>query len=272
VSTTQEHPVSPHKQGQANLQLENPPVVETSVGFHFAKLEGWHLLRQGLLWGKFRPEYPELEILPMIVQAATPQTFQFDMNSPVMRTGFTDKSRTQLVQIQDGLLLHNWRKTNESPQYKRYDAIRSRLRSDWATFRAYLHEESLKDPVVLRCEMSYFNHLVRNEDWKDFADLSDTFTVWKGLPESSSYGTAQVAAFNVMHQLDSGTVNVIAQPGIRPSDGKEVIQFSLTSSVKPKSSDDEELFRCLDECHENARRAFFDFTTDKARNRWREIR
>ena len=75
--------------------------------------------------------------------------------------------------------------------------------------------------------------------------------------------------FNVAYRVDKGIVNVAVQPGIRSNDGKEVIQLTLSSSVAPNNSEDEELFRTLDECHENAARAFVDFTTDKVRERWK---
>jgi uncharacterized protein (TIGR04255 family) len=268
MNMTQEHSLSPRKQGRVDLELVNPPVVESSVGFHFQKIERWHLLHQGLLWGRFRSKYPKLEILPTVLEPSPQQRIQLDLNSPILRTGFVDSTRTQLVQIQDGLFLHNWRKSVELPGYKRFDTIREFLRQDWETFRTYLQEESLKDPEVSRCEMSYFNHLVRNEDWNDFSDLAKTFRLWNGIPEQGSYGNVQMAAFNVLYQLDTGSVGVLVQPGIRSSDGKEIIQFTLTSSSQPKSSSEEELFRCLDECHENAQRAFVDFTTERARERW----
>jgi len=222
-----------------------------------------------MLWQKFRTKYPEIEILPTILDAAPQQTIRLDFNSPVLRTGFADTTKTQLVQFQDGLLLHNWRKIPEAPKYIRYEVIRSLLREDWNTFRGYLREASLKDPVVSRCEMSYFNHLVRGVEWKDFSDLPDIFTTWKGVSQPEASGTLQMAAFSVAYRVGKGTVNVAAQPGIRSNDGKEVIQLTLSSYVVPSSSQEEELFQCLDECHENAASAFVDFTTDKARERWR---
>ena len=132
-----------------------------------------------------------------------------------------------------------------------------------------MKERLAKEPAVSRCEVTYFNHLVRNEDWKDFSDLAEIFTPWRGVPPS--YGTVQMATFNVFYQLDTGFVNIAVQPGIRSNDGKEIIQFTLSSSVLPKNSENEELFRCLtDEAHENAQRAFADFTTEKARERWKQ--
>ena len=261
--------MSPQRQGQTSLRFNNPPVTETSVGFYFQKIEGWHLLHQGLLWSKFRTEYSELEILPTIMDAGPQHRLQLDFNAPVLRTGFSDSTRTKLVQIQDGLLLHNWRKTPEAPKYKRYEMVRSLFREDWNIFRGYLREASLKDPIVSKCEMSYFNHLVRGEEWKDFSDLSEIFTTWRGVSQPAASGTLQMAAFNVAYRVDRGIVNVAVQPGIRSNDGKEVIQLTLSSYVAPNNSEDEELFRTLDECHENAARAFVDFTTDKVRERWK---
>ena len=258
------------KRGKVALNLEDPPVVETSIGFYFNRIEGWNLLHQGVLGEKYRSKYPDVEILPTVFDPTQQQKFQLDLNAPVLRTGFSDPTKTQLVQVQDGLLLHNWRKTPEGPKYRKYETIRAFLQEDWNTFRLFLEERKLKGPTVTRCEVSYFNHIVRSEGWRDFSDLPKTFTVWKEFPLSTSGGVVQMAAFAVIVKLDDGTVNFGAQPAIRASDGKEIIQFSLTASAQPASSTDHDLFECLDVCHENVCRVFLDFTTEKARERWRQ--
>jgi hypothetical protein len=117
--------------------------------------------------------------------------------------------------------------------------------------------------------MGYFNHLIRNEDWEDFSDLPKIFSVWRGVPHSSVKGKLQMASFVVSYRLEKGVVNVAVQPGVRSTDGKEILQFTLSSSVMPNGSGEEELFRCLDECHENAARAFLESTTEQARERWK---
>jgi len=270
MTTTQERSVSPHKQGQVPLHLDNPPVTEVSAGFYFQKIDGWNILYQGLLWDRFRKEYPVLEILPTVVDPTRQPIVQFDLNAPTLRTGFTDPSRTQLVQFQETLLLHNWRKTPQDPTYQRYERLREHLREDWATFTQFLQQNSLRDPAITRCEISYFNHFVRNEHWKEYSDLADLLTVWRTPPPSDTFGTIQMLAFNVWYRMATGTVTILVQPGIRPADGKEIIQFSLTSSAAPKTSETAEIFGCLDECHQNALRAFVDFTTDIARERWKQ--
>jgi uncharacterized protein (TIGR04255 family) len=194
----------------------------------------------------------------------------FDFSSLPVRVGFVDKTKTQLVQTQNGLLLHSWRKKAGISEYQRYETIRSQLREDWTTLKAFLREKSLTSPTVTRCQMDYFNHLVRGEEWQDFSDLPKTFTVWRGLEQSATARKLQMASFSVSYRLDRGTVNIVAQPAIRTVDGKEIIQFTLSSSVVPTNSEDDELFACLDECHKNAAQAFIEFTTDEARKRWKQ--
>jgi uncharacterized protein (TIGR04255 family) len=269
MSTTQEHFVSSGKREQARVELGNPPIAETSVGFYFKRIDGWNAVHQGALWARFHSKYPELELLPPVVDAAPQTRVSFDIASFLVRTCFVDKTKTHLVQVQDGLLLHNWRKTTDSLHYQRYESMRELLREDWNNLREYVRERSFKIPSVTRCEMSYFNHLVRGEEWQDFSDLPKIFTMWRGVPESNASGTLQMASFAMSYRIERGTVNVAVVPAVRSTDGKELIQFSLTSSVEPNSSDDEELFRCLNDCHENAARAFIEFTTDQARERWR---
>ena len=268
MSTTQEHSVSFGNREQTRIELGHPPVAETSVGFYFQRIEGWNAIHQGALWEKFRGQYPELELLPPVVDAAPRPIVSFDIASFLVRTCFVDKTKTQLVQVQDGVLFHNWRKTAQTPEYQRYDTIRSLLREDWNNLQAYFRERAFKSPAVTRCEMSYFNHLVRNEEWRDFSDLSNIFTPWRGVREPAT-GELQSVSFAVSYRLGKGTVNIAVQPAVRSTDGKEIIQFTLSSSVVPNNSEEQELLRCLDDCHANAGRAFVEFTTEQARERWK---
>jgi uncharacterized protein (TIGR04255 family) len=270
MTATQDHAVSlPKRQLQGPMEFHNPPVVETAIGFYFQKIEGWNVLHHGALWERFRPHYPNSEFLPTIVDNPQRPTISLDFSSVPIRVAFVDKTKTKLVQTQNGLLLHNWRKTPDVSAYQHYETTtRDQLRQDWNTFKAFLRDMSLTEPVVTRCQMDYFNHLVRGEEWQDFAELPKTFTVWKGLDQSVVAGEPQMVSFSVSYRLGNGTVNVAVQPAIRTTDGKEMIQFTLSSSVAPTGCEDEQLFASLDECHTNAALAFLDFTTAEAREKW----
>jgi uncharacterized protein (TIGR04255 family) len=273
MTTTQEHAVSlSNRQAQTHLEFGRPPVAETSLGFYFQRIENWNVLLYGALWERFESRYPEYEFLPPVLDAAAKPNFTLDIASLPIRVGFADRTKTQLVQIQNGLLLHNWRKTTDVTEYQPYDTVKSKLRDDWNILRSYLQDRSLKQPIVTRCQMDYFNHLVRGEEWQEFSDLPKTFTVWRGIEQSTASGKPQMVSFSVSYRLESGTVNVTVQPAIRNNDGKEIVQFTLSSSVALTSSEDEQLFARLDECHANAALAFLDFTTDEARIRWRQMK
>jgi uncharacterized protein (TIGR04255 family) len=264
--------------GAAHLEFGNPPVGETSLGFYFERIDGWNVLHHGAIWERFRKDYPDSEFLPLVIDAPlqsgaggqSQPSFTLNLSSPAIRVGFVDKTRTKLVQMQNGFFLHNWRKTVDLQEYQRYETVKSQLRQDWTTLRAFLQDHSLKQPVVLRCQMDYFNHIGRGEDWQDFSDLPNTFTVWRGIPPSTASGKLQMVSFNASYRLESGTVNVVVQPAIRSTDGKEIVQLIISSSITPANSEDDELFACLDKCHANASLAFLDFTTAEARERWKQ--
>src|SRR5947207_2992965 len=256
MSAMQEQGVSLSDGEAGRVEFGNPPVAETSCGFYFQRIDGWNPIHQGALWEKYRPKYPGLEVFPPVMDPPTKPhpVVSFDFLTFLVRTGFVNATKTQLVQIQDGFLFHNWRKTTEAPEYQRYELIRSELHKDWMTFREYLRERTLQKPVVSRCEMSYFNHLVRGSDWQDFTDLPNLFTIWRGL-RSNATARLQTATFAVSYRIERGAVNISVAPAVRMTDGKEILQFTLSSSVEPSSSEDDEIFRSLDECHENAARA-----------------
>jgi uncharacterized protein (TIGR04255 family) len=274
MTTTQEHAV-PFEQRQFRISFRNPPVAEVAAGFYFEKIEGWNVLHQGALWERFQAKYPETEFFAPILDFAPKLPIQLNITENIMssipiRVGFVDRTKTHLVQTQNGLLIHNWRKTPDHPEYDRYESIRAYLNDDWRTFRSYLGDKSFNNPTVTRCQIDYFNHLVRGEAWQDLSELPSIFTAWRGLPQLVKASKLQAASFSVSYAMGRGTINIVVQPAIRSNDGKELIQFTLSSSVPPTGSSDDELFSCLDECHDNAARAFVDFTTDAARERWNQ--
>ena len=218
-----------NQQGQSGIELGNPPVAETAIGFYFQRIEGWNYLASRCTVGEVSAQVSRLRISPDASRPAPPQqSIMLDLPSLPVRVGFVDKTKSQLVQTQNGLLIHNWRKTADVPDYQRYKTVRSQLREDWSTLKSYLRERSLKDPTVTRCQMDYFNHLIRGEEWQDFSDLPKTFTVWRGLQHSGDGGKLQMASFAVSYGVERGTVNIVVQPAIRTNDGKEIIQFTLS--------------------------------------------
>jgi uncharacterized protein (TIGR04255 family) len=256
-------------QRQVRVDFEHPPAAETSLGFFFAKIAGWNVLHGGMLWERFRSQYPRTEFLVPILRSQPQPAIQVpqDLHS-MIRICFENTSKTELVQVQPDLFLRNWRKTASTTEYQHYDSVLPRFKEDWRTFRSFLEEQSLDGPVVSLCEMSYFNHLIRGEDWRDFAEITEIFPVWRGFPQGSLFTNPNAIAFNVAGEAPGGQITVAVQPGIRTMDGKEILQATITVSLAPSSSDDAALFQCLDQCHETAVKGFLQISSEQAQSRW----
>src|SRR5690242_20146090 len=106
-----------------SMDLKKPPVVETALGCYFSPIDKWNVLHFGVLWTKFRAKYPHVEVPPPVgQQVALPVSVHWapgDVLIPI-RALFTDVQKTQLVQLQTDLFLHNWRKTESADQYEHY--------------------------------------------------------------------------------------------------------------------------------------------------------
>ncbi|MGH9681686.1 MAG: hypothetical protein ACRD4Y_17200, partial [Candidatus Acidiferrales bacterium] len=150
-----------------------------------------------------------------------------------------------------------------------YHAILPMFIEDWRRFSSFLGEQGLKRPAISRCEMSYFNHLVRGADWNDYSDVPDIFPVWNAGTLKGPANKPSTVAFSMSHSISEGSVSFAVQPGVREADGKEIIQLTVTASTYPSNQEDAELFDCLNLCHENAVNGFISFTTDKMHKTWK---
>jgi len=262
--------VVPHVSYRSLLvDFENPPVVETSLGFYFQKVEGWNLLHYGSLWEKFRAKYPKVQFLPPVMEAPINLPLSLNFATPPIRVCFVDSTQTQLVQVQDTLFLHNWRKAEATYEYQHYHAILPMFMEDWRQFSLFLDERGIKRPAVSRCEITYFNHLVRGSEWKDYSELPDIFPVWNSSVLKSPANTPSSAAFSMAYSISGGSVSFVVQPGVREADGKEIIQLTVTASAYPSKQEDSDFFECLNLSHENAVKGFLSFTTDKMHKTWK---
>lgn len=255
-----------------SMDFDKPPVIETSLGFIFNKIVGWNVLHFGALWEHFKNKYPHTEFPPPIIATppAPPLTVQWSPSESIipLRALFTDASRSQLVQVQNEFFLHNWRKTDETPDYEHYDRILPLFREDWSVYLAFLAERKLARPTIIRSEMSYFNHIVRGQDFETYEDLPKVFRNWRGFEKNPVFNGLEFVAFHIVQPVGVGKIQIVVSPGVRTADGKEILQVNLTASVVPSGSADDSIFLALSECHQIALRSFDGFFTDEMLSKW----
>jgi uncharacterized protein (TIGR04255 family) len=257
---------------------DNPPAVETVMGFHFAQIAGWNPLHLSKLFAMFEPNYPNGEMLAPFIDlslAGRGGVLNFVEAIP-LRAAFSDKAKSQLVQVQQSFFLRNWRKVRGDQPYAHYSELKPLFLADWYRFNDFLDNLGLAAPAVYRCEVTYINHLVRGEIWNSYNDLAALFKPiaerasiagtgreYGFLPEAATVNL--VAGYNLAQLAVS--LQIQAQSAVTQPEGTEVIQLTVTAQSKPDAGK-QGLTSALDRCHDAVVLGFDDATTSKAHKIW----
>lgn len=259
--------------------FENPPVVETVLGVEFAPLQGWSIPHFGLLWNELKEKYPLFE-----VQLALPSSGDVDVGLgaqsglslhlsawPTHRCWFFNPDRTSLVQVQNDRFVHNWLKAAPKDQYPHYENIRPMFELEWTLFRDFLAAQKISLPGLVKCEITYINHIERGHGWQTFEDLSDLIKVWAAERKFDFLPVPDQVICNLRYPMPNvhGTLSITVEPAIRKSDQKEVIQLRLTAQGRPDSVELVDIVKWFDTGREWIVRGFTDFTTPKAHQLWK---
>ncbi len=257
--------------GRTLPDYDRPPAQETWMSFRFSPLE-WQIPYFGAFWNEIRSEYPTFEVHPPLGEFRV----EFDSTGadaivtlPV-RCWFLSNENNRLLQVQNNRFFQNWRRPSPEAEYLHYSDLRPRFAEEWQRFCDFANRHGLGSPNVLQGEVSYINHLERGLGWNNYSELDVIFPSagnlrgrrFTGAPETTS-----VTASYVMPSHD-GRLRVVISPAVRQSDGKEIIQFSVTASGRPAANGTAELFACLDQCHDWVIEGFDDLTSDKMHEIW----
>jgi uncharacterized protein (TIGR04255 family) len=250
----------------------DPPAVETAVGVRFAPIQGWNVFHYGLLLQIFREDYPAQQLRPPVgnhtISIPGPDE---DFSGIPVRCWFINSENTELIQIQNDCFIRNWRKTATSPEYLHYDFIRPRFQRDWSKFRIFLDDNQLPAPDVWQCEVTYINQFVRGREWHDFKDLSGLYRIWSNEIKTPLLAQPQMAMFAAAFGMPNraGTLQFVSQPGIRSTDGAEIIQLTVTALGRPRSSEEADILAWFDIGHAAVVQGFTDLTSEAAHAIWR---
>lgn len=259
------------------IEFDHPPVIETLLSVQFVPLRKLTLAYMGLYWGEVREEYPSHEVQPPLVPIV--EEFPPKMGTgigialspePDARCWFIDSSSTQLIQIQRDRFIRNWRK--EAPpndRYPRYAILRPRFERDWAAFVSFLEREELGRPDLNQCEITYINHIERGAGWESFGDIASVLTPL-ATPSPVFLPRPEAIIYNARYAMPekNGRLHVAAQPAIRRSDGKDILQVTLTARGKPASSRLEDIVQWFDIGHQWIVHGFADITTTEMHVIW----
>lgn len=110
---------------------KNPPVNEVICGMRFHPTDKLLIPYTGLLWNKFRTDYPTLQQAQPIATVKGEMLIDRITGLPLPRVWFINKADDQLVQFQNDRFYFNWRKREHD--YPRYHHVINNSKNirDW---------------------------------------------------------------------------------------------------------------------------------------------
>jgi uncharacterized protein (TIGR04255 family) len=153
---------------------KNPPVNEVVCGMRFHPLEKLRIPHIGLLWNKFRQEYPIVQHASPIVGAKGEIPIDNATGLPLPRAWFINKSDDQLIQFQFDRFYFNWRRRQNV--YPRYLYVITNFESLLETVEKSFDEFELGKLKPIEYELSYINHIPKGQEWNTIGDLSSIFS------------------------------------------------------------------------------------------------
>lgn len=163
---------------------ESPPVSEVVIGLRFKPLLALRVPHIGLLWERFREEFPSCEHAPPLgledVFAGKP-----DVPWPVPRVWFVNRSEDRVVQIQNDRAYFNWRSRSKDTRYPRYPAILEMYERGIAMISEFLKDEGLGEIIPVEYELKYVNHIPKGTAWQNASDIPKIFAdlTWRCLQD-----------------------------------------------------------------------------------------
>jgi len=217
--------------------FENPPVIEVVCGVHFKTIKNLLAPHFGLLWEKYRDEYPICQevapLAPAIERFDGERNigFEFQETPPLPRIWYVHKSENGIIQVQKDRFLHNWRKVHPNDEYPRYPKVIKLFKNKLSHFQDFLIENDFGEIEPLQYEMTYVNHICEGEGWNDLSDIGNILKDFVFLknhnrflpePEKIHWRTSFLMPDR------SGRMHVTVRNALRKDDGKPVVLLDLT--------------------------------------------
>lgn len=263
-------------------EFDRPPVAEVVLGVQFQALPSLRAAHLGLLWERYKDDYPGLEEHPPLDSAIE----QFDAFSveptfdvrvldtpPVPRCWFLAPERNRLIQVQQDRFIHNWRRVASAATYPRYETLRSAFISHFATFTKFVAEEELGKVNVNQVEITYVNHLTVGEGWSRLGELHRVIRMWSPNYGAGLSGEPENVRLAERHIISNdqgpfGRLHIAVDPVVSRDRGEVAVLLTLTVRGRPMGGGLHDVLSFLDMGRTLAVKAFSAVTTDEMHEIW----
>lgn len=271
--------------GRSLPEYRNPPINEAVLGVQTEPIQRPLTPHLGLFWREIRERYPKAEVQPALDPAV--EFFGLPKPAPLVgfrvldkpetpRCWFITQDDTELVQLQQDRLIHNWRKRRPEDKYPRFPRLRETFERELRAWESFVEREQLGRLVPNQCELTYINHLACSSI-EDQGHMERFLRGWKAPEEHGFLPPAEDALLILRYQMKHGDgeplgrLHVTAQPAILRIDNSPVVSLSLTARGRPEGDGVEGALRFLDRAHEWIVLAFDELTTPELHAKWGRV-
>lgn len=257
--------------GDTLPSYRKPPVNEVVCGLEFQTSDKLLLTHVGLLWEKFRKDYPNIKhAVPIVSSSGNIQTDP-GTGLPIPRVWFISKKDDQLIQFQADRFYFNWRRQKE--EYPRYPYVIRCFKQVMKTIEDFFREYQIADLVPIEYELTYINHFVQGTEWNSMADMSRIFIDFhwetiegRFLPSPSTILWS--ARFDLPEQ--KGFMSTTAKKAARLDDKANLIILEITAKSPSEPKDKQYFLEWFDLAHEWIVKGFTDLTTKEVQTKYWE--
>ncbi len=159
---------------ESTIKFENPPIDEIVCGISFDSIKELKSGHFGILWQKFRPDFPKIEDQNLINPIPIEIVENLD-KLPLPRVWFIHKDENEIIQIQRNRFLHNWRKRRVNDEYPGYERVVENFEIYLSRFQEFLVEENLGNIVPQQYELTYIDLIPKGQGWESPGNLEKIF-------------------------------------------------------------------------------------------------
>lgn len=214
---------------QSTIKYENPPIDEIVCGIRFDPIRHLQSGHFGILWQKFRPDFPRTEDQNLVGPVSQEDLGGPD-KMPLPRIWFIHSNENELIQVQRNRFLHNWRKRRPDDEYPGYKRVAENFEEYLSRFQEFLAEENLGNLEAKEYELTYIDLIPQGQGWEKLSDLEKAFPNLLSLTKQGML-SADVRVIN--WQTILGLPNDIGQLGIairsanKVSDNQQIIHIEF---------------------------------------------
>lgn len=268
--------------------FKSPPINEVVLGVQYDTIEAFNIATYGLLWEKFKCEFPSIEHhMPLEPQfekiggRQSPSDFQRfrieQFSMPLPRAWFISENSQELIQVQPDRFIMNWRRINgESNKYPRYEGyMRDEFFKNLELLDNFYQGTRLGKLKPNQCEISYINHIDISGTHKN---LSKIFTGWSDQYDLSNIADIEDIDLNIKHIIKNnageflGRLHIKIMPAFKAIDDSPIFLMELTVRGRPLGNDLKDIINFMDLGRERIVRAFTKITTSEMHNIWERER